>query len=204
MPPPIFETLRLIVRRLTEGDIEELITVHADADAMRFVGDGEPLSRERCAEWVEVTRRNYATRGYGMTALVLRETGEVVGFCGLVHPGGQPGAELKYALKRTFWGRGLATEAAYAMLDYGVRELGLSKVIATIYPDNIASERVLRKEWSFWKIARTTTAPSPASSPGILPASHEIPPPHRAPRDQPDAGQVDVCDRPGTPISRKL
>ena len=141
----LFETSRLIARPLTASDIDDLFEVYGDADAMRFVGDGEPLNREGCAEWVEVTRRNYATRGYGMAALVLRETGEVVGFCGLVHPGGQPEAELKYALKRTFWGQGLATEAARGMLDYGRVTFGLTKVIATIYPENRASERVLTK-----------------------------------------------------------
>ena len=141
----LFETPWLLVRRLDEGDIEALFAVYGDADAMRFVGDGEPLSREGCSEWVEVTRRNYAIRGYGMAALVWKETGEVVGFCGLVHPGGQPDAELKYALKRTFWGQGLATEAARGMLDYGAKAFGLTRVIATIYPENKASERVLTK-----------------------------------------------------------
>jgi ribosomal-protein-alanine N-acetyltransferase len=96
-------------------------------------------------EDVEVTERNYATRGYGMTALVLKESGEVVGFCGLVHPGGQPECEIKYALRRAFWGQGLATEAVRAMLAYGARTHGLSRVIATIYPENTASARVLAK-----------------------------------------------------------
>lgn len=141
----LFETPRLFARRLDEGDIEALFAVYGDADAMRFVGDGEPLCREDCAEWAEVTRRNYAIRGYGMAALILCETGEVVGFCGLVHPGGQQDVELKYALKRTFWGLGFATEAARGMLDYGAKTLGRTKVIATIYPENRASERVLTK-----------------------------------------------------------
>ena len=53
-----------------------------------------------------VTAENYDHRGYGMFALVERETGAVVGFCGLVHPGGQTEAEIKYAFLRTALGPG--------------------------------------------------------------------------------------------------
>jgi len=84
-------------------------------------------------------------RGYGMSALVLRDSGEVIGFCGLVHPGGQEVAELKYALLREHWGLGLATEAARGMLTYGESAFGIRRVIATTAPENEASHRVLGK-----------------------------------------------------------
>jgi [ribosomal protein S5]-alanine N-acetyltransferase len=141
----LFDTERLRVRRLHEGDVDALLAVYGDAEAMRWVGDGQPLSRERCVEWVAVTQRNIATRGYGMCALADRHGGEVLGFCGLVHPGGQPEAELKYALRRTAWGRGLASEAAAGMLAYAARTLGLVRVIATAAPQHLASHRVLLK-----------------------------------------------------------
>jgi RimJ/RimL family protein N-acetyltransferase len=69
----------------------------------------------------------------------------VIGFCGIVHPGNQPEAEIKYALLRSHWGQGLATEAVRGMLAYGLRELGLREVIATTSPENAASHRVLLK-----------------------------------------------------------
>ena len=47
---------------------------------------------------------NYAKRGYGMFALEEKATGRVVGYCGIVHPGGQPEPEVKYALRRSHWG----------------------------------------------------------------------------------------------------
>lgn len=148
MPPTsrvIFETPRLLGRLISADDVGELLAVYGDADAMRWVGDGRPLDRARCARWVEVTLGNYASRGYGMTALVERATGEVAGFCGLVHPGGQPEAEVKYALKRECWGRGLATEAVRALLSYGRRRFGLTHVVATVAPENVASRNVLLK-----------------------------------------------------------
>ena len=92
-----------------------------------------------------MTQANYALRGYGMFALVERATGEVVGFSGLVHPGQQPQAEMKYALARRHWGRGLATEAARAMVQLARQRFGLREVIATAAPQNTASHRVLLK-----------------------------------------------------------
>jgi RimJ/RimL family protein N-acetyltransferase len=95
--------------------------------------------------WIAVTKRNYATRGYGMSALVLKQSGSVVGFCGIVHPGGQPEAEIKYAVLPIHWGQGLATEAVRGMLAYAAERLDLRRVIATTAPENEASQRVLLK-----------------------------------------------------------
>lgn len=141
----LFQTERLLVRHLSENDIEAMHAVYGDADAMRWVGDGKPLSRDGCLKWIEVTRRNYATRGYGMSALTLHTTGAVIGFCGLVHPGNQPEAEIKYALLREYWGQGFASEATQGMLAYGARLFGMHLVIATVALDNLASQRVLLK-----------------------------------------------------------
>jgi len=141
----MFETERLIVRRLAEEDLDALFAVYGDADTMRWVDDGVPLTLEQCEEWVAVTYGNYAARGYGMSALVLRKTGAVVGFCGLVHPGGQELPELKYALVRLHWGRGLASEAAAAMVAYGAMAFSMQRILSTVAPANAASIRVLEK-----------------------------------------------------------
>lgn len=141
----LFETERLRARMLTPADADALHAVYGDAEAMRWVGDGQPLDHATCVRWIGVTQRNYAKRGYGMSALELRSTGAVVGFCGLVHPGDQRHAELKYAFLRTLWGLGLASEAAQAMLAYGARQHQLYEIIATAAPDNAASRRVLSK-----------------------------------------------------------
>jgi RimJ/RimL family protein N-acetyltransferase len=143
--PTLFHTARLRVRRLAACDLDAMGAVYGDADAMRWVGDAQPLSREACVEWLAVTDRNYATRGYGMATLQLNGGDAVVGFCGLVHPGGQLEAEIKYALRREFWNQGYASEAAIGMLDYGAHKLGLRRVIATAAPANFASHRVLLK-----------------------------------------------------------
>lgn len=133
------------MRRIEPGDGDAMLAVYGDADAMRWVGDGRPLQLEQCEEWIGVTLRNYATRGYGMVAIVEREGGQAIGFCGLVHPGGQLEAEIKYALRRDRWGHGFATEAARALISWGAATFGLREVIATTAPENKASHRVLLK-----------------------------------------------------------
>lgn len=145
MSLPIFETPRLLGRHLSPDDLEAMLDVYGDAQVMRWVGDGRPLDREQCSRWIEITHKNYSTYGYGMFALVLRQSGGVIGFCGLVHPGGQQEPEIKYALLPAFWGRGFATEAARAVLDYGAQVFHLPQVTATAYPENTASHRVLVK-----------------------------------------------------------
>jgi hypothetical protein len=75
-----------------------------------------------------VTHRNYALRGYGMTALVDRATGDTVGFIGLVHPNDQIEAELKYALSTAPGGAGgLRPKGATGMLAYAASMLGLNR-----------------------------------------------------------------------------
>lgn len=141
----LYSTERLDVRQLDACDLDTLHAVYSDADAMRWVGDGQPLDREGCKGWIEITRNNYAHRGYGMSAVVERASGLVVGFCGLVHPGGQDEAELKYAFLRAHWGRGFATEAARGMLGYGFGCLGLEAIIATVAAAHRVSQGVLMK-----------------------------------------------------------
>lgn len=141
----VFTSPRLRCRHWAGADRAALLRVYGDVDAMRWVGEGTALSEADADRWLDVTARNYARRGYGMFALEDRPTGEVVGFAGLVHPGDQPEAEVKYALDRAWWGRGLATEAVRHLLEAAAARYGLDDVIATVAPANAASQRVLAK-----------------------------------------------------------
>ncbi len=145
MSEPVFQTERLWVRRWCDADLPSLLAVYGDPEAMRWVGDGRAITLEECVRWLDVTRSNYATRGYGMFALEERASPGAIGFCGIVHPGGQPEPEVKYALARTHWGRGLATEAVSGLIGYGTGTHGMDFIIATTAPENVASHRVLLK-----------------------------------------------------------
>lgn len=141
----VFVSPRLRCRHWVTGDRAAVLEVYGDADAMRWVGDGTVLSEADADRWLGVTARNYARRGYGMFTLEDRATGQIVGFAGLVHPGDQPEAEVKYALARSWWGRGLATEAVRHLLEVAGSRYGLTDVIATVAREHAASQRVLAK-----------------------------------------------------------
>lgn len=141
----VFKTERLLVRRWRDSDLPDVLAVYGDADAMRWVGDGKPLSQEDGIKWLEVTRTNYENRGYGMFAVEEQESQEIIGFCGIVHPGGQTEPEIKYAYRRLQWGRGFATEAVVGLISYGAVAHGLRYIIATVALANVASQRVLLK-----------------------------------------------------------
>lgn len=142
---PVFETPRLRGLCLQPRHLDNLVAVYGDPEVVRWAGDRQPLDRAQCDRWVQVTQDNYARRGYGLFALERREGGGIVGFCGLVHPGQQVQAEIKYALRRDCWGQGYATEAARALLEAARQRFGLNEVIATTAPENTASHRVLLK-----------------------------------------------------------
>lgn len=119
--------------------------VYSDPIAARWVDDGLPIGREEVAPWIAKTQENYRHYGYGMSAITERNSGDVIGFIGLVHPGGQVEPEIKYSLFRLYWGRGIASEAVRGMIEYGKREHRLEEIIATLSPENGASQRVLQK-----------------------------------------------------------
>ena len=141
----LFQTTRLRCRRWTIEDFDSVFAIYSDPIAMRWVGEGKPITREACEKWFEVTETNYQNRGYGMFALEDQATGLVVGCCGLIHPGGQPEVEIKYAFLRAHWGKGLASEVVPALLRYGHLRHGLSRVIATVDPENLISQKTLIK-----------------------------------------------------------
>jgi RimJ/RimL family protein N-acetyltransferase len=141
----VFNTERLVVRRWRDSDLPVLLAVYGDAEAVRWVDDGEPITQEECVRWLQVTRANYTKRGYGMFAVEEKVAPGAVGFCGIVHPNGQTEPEVKYAYLRSHWGRGIATEALIGLIQFGATAHGLHYMIATTAPENTASHRVLLK-----------------------------------------------------------
>ncbi len=137
--------IELVVRRSQDSDLPAIQAVYGDGEAMRWVGDGRPIAHEESAKWLSVTSANYDRRGYGMFAVERKQVPGVIGFCGIVHPGGQPEPEVKYAYLRSHWGCGFATEAVIGLIHYGADTHGLQHIIATTAPANVASHRVLLK-----------------------------------------------------------
>lgn len=144
--PFIAQTPRLLLRLLALDDGAALVRVFSDAEVMRF-GDG-PQSPEWTQAWLRRALVNYERRGYGPWAVVEKDSGGLIGYCGLFdYPdiNGRPEIEIGYRLARAHWGHGYATEAVRAARDYAFGALGLTRLIALIDPANVASTRVAEK-----------------------------------------------------------
>jgi len=96
-------------------------------------------------------------RGYGQWAIEERSSSRLIGRAGIINPAEWPGAEVGYLLGRAWWGRGYATEAAQAAMDWGFEEVGFAELLSLIDPDNHASIAVatrlgesLRGETDLW------------------------------------------------------
>lgn len=137
-----FETARLRFRTFLSEDLDRLAAINADVETSRYVGDGEPLSRDQTRQWIENSRENVARFGYGTGAVVLRETGELIGWSGIARPD-EGGEEILYGFYRDYWGQGFGTELLGGLLDWAWRTLGLGELRATVHRHNGASIRML-------------------------------------------------------------
>ena len=142
------ETDRLRIRSLAESDLDALHAIYGDAETMRYIGRwGRPTeSPEGTARVLAWLQRHEALHGFGLWALDERDGDPMVGVAGLLWEEGHgPDVEVVYLVRRDRWGRGYATEAARAALEQAHGPLGLPRVIALAYPDNLASQRVMAK-----------------------------------------------------------
>jgi RimJ/RimL family protein N-acetyltransferase len=153
------ETERLLLRTPMPDDAEALAPMYADPVVMRYVGDGRPLTRAETERSVRRMIQRWEADGFGLFTVLRREDGAVIGRVGLLvwnadtwepttraeSSDGRTEVEVGYTLGRDYWGHGYATEAAGAVRDYALRELGADRLIALIIHGNTASENVARK-----------------------------------------------------------
>ena len=145
MPEPFLRTARTAIRQIVESDYDEMMSVYGDLELMRFVGDSTAISPEDCRRWIDVTLNNYRQRSYGLFIVQDAETGKCIGFIGLTHPGGRAEPEIKYVLKKPYWGRGIAQEIVLALCIYAQETWNVGLIVATVDLDNEVSHRVLSK-----------------------------------------------------------
>ncbi|MCI0353911.1 MAG: GNAT family N-acetyltransferase [Acidobacteria bacterium] len=141
----VLETERLRLRQLVAEDVDSLFTIWGDGETMRYYP--RPYSRSEVEELIERQRRRYREDGYGLWAVVLKGSGEVLGDCGLVRQEveGKSEIEVGYHFRRDSWGHGYATEAARAAVEYGFRTFGPARIIALVRPENVPSRRVAER-----------------------------------------------------------
>ena len=141
----VLTTERLVLREMTGADLDHIAALFGDEEVMRYYP--KPMTRDESRSWVEWNQRLYRSQGFGLWAMVLRDTGEFAGDCGLTpqYVDGIKEIEVGYHVCTSLQGNGYATEAAAAARDFARDVLFLSRLIAIINPANVPSQRVAGK-----------------------------------------------------------
>jgi RimJ/RimL family protein N-acetyltransferase len=144
------ETERLVLRAWDiVDDLDAYAAICADPEVMRFIGDGSTHTRAESAERLRAFEVMWEERGFGLFALELTKTGELIGFTGLALPDFlpeiMPAVEIGWRLAQPHWGQGYATEAARAVLAFGFDRVGLERIVSVHAVGNDASANVMRK-----------------------------------------------------------
>ena len=162
------ETERLVLRRFTTGDVDNLAGLDADPDVMRFVSGGIPTSREEIENDFLPAFLGYYQRyqAFGFWAAIEKSTGDFLGwFHFRPREGSAPGqVELGYRMRKSAWGKGYATEGSRALIRKGFTESGVQRVTAEAMAANTASRRVMEK--AGLTLVRTFSQPLPGAAGG--------------------------------------
>lgn len=141
----VLETERLFLRQMIPGDFAALFAVLGDPVAMQYYP--RAFSREDVTRWIARCISSYRENGYGLCAMVLKESNGVIGDCGHFRQeiDGRAEIEIGYHVLREKWRQGYATEAARASVAYGFDTLRANRLISLVRPENLPSRRVAEK-----------------------------------------------------------
>ena len=141
----ILETERLLLREFVPEDADGLMEVLGDPVAMQFYP--APLSHKEVDDWIRRNRVRYDNEGYGLWAMLLKDTGELIGDCGFFvrEVDGAFDFELGWHVRRDHWKQGYATEAAQSCVEHAFATVGAVRIIALVRPENLSSCRVAEK-----------------------------------------------------------
>ena len=144
----LLESARLTLRQFTAADAENLVRLDSDPEVMRYLSDGAPTPRAVIENEILPRFMDYDVDApaFGFWAAIERSTDDFLGWFSF-----RPAQEtpkvvaLGYRLRRAAWGKGYATEGVRTLIDLSFTELGIQRVVATTYEENLASRRVMEK-----------------------------------------------------------
>jgi RimJ/RimL family protein N-acetyltransferase len=141
----MIETERLILRKMREDDAEAFLDIFSDPIAMRYFG--VIFDRPRMDQWVRNNLEHEEQHGFSLLSVILKDNGEVIGDCGLETDkiDGQMVVGIGFDFRRSYWGRGYATEAALAVLKYGFTRFEFDSISGWIDPENTPSQRLAER-----------------------------------------------------------
>nr|MDD6336253.1 GNAT family N-acetyltransferase [bacterium] len=141
----ILETKRLFLRTMNEGDWMPLCAILQDAEVMYAYEHA--FTDEEARAWLNRQLERYQRDGFGLWAVILKETGEMIGQCGLTWQDwdGRQVLEIGYLFQKAYWHQGYATEAARACKEYAFDTLHAPEVFSIIRDNNLPSQQVARR-----------------------------------------------------------
>lgn len=139
------ETERLRLRLFTLDDLPVMYELNTDPDVIKYADSPVKDMEEARQRLEQGPLADYQKYGYGRFAVELKETGEVIGFCGIKYLPEIDLPEVGYRYLKKYWGRGIGTEAASVCVEFARDDLKVEKLVALIIPENIASIRVAEK-----------------------------------------------------------
>lgn len=134
------ETSRLMLRPPVPSDFDDWVKFHADEEVMKFLGgtQSRPMAWRGFCSYLG----SWQFLGFGMFAVVLKETGEWIGRIGPINPEAWPDKEVGWGILSKYSGKGFALESAIASMDYAFDVLGWDNLIHTIAPENFNSQKL--------------------------------------------------------------
>ena len=151
----MLETARMRFLPWGGEDWPSLRPLARDPEVMRYISGGDLWSDERNREFAEKQIKCFAERQFCFWRLIHKESGEMIGFCGLQPFDDTPETEIGWWLARDRWNQGLATEAAREALRDGFERVGLKRIVSVAMPENRASTHIMEKLGM--RFERTTT-----------------------------------------------
>lgn len=142
---PTITTKNLLLRPFTLDDVKAMHRILNGRDVLRYFPGTQSMTEEQVERSIGRLLAHWQERGYGLWALESRQTGELIGRCGLQYITETDEVEVDFILSRDYWGRGLATEAGLASIQYGFDVLKVDSIVGIVHLENRASQRVLEK-----------------------------------------------------------
>ncbi len=172
----VLETDRLILRPLELSDAEDMFAMDRNPEIHRYLWQKPTQTIEESIKIIDYVLSQYKTNKIGRFATILKDTNEFIGWTGIKFVTEQPENgninfyDYGYRLNEKFWGKGYATEASIAWLDYGFNQMKIEKMNAYTHSENLASNHILKKIgmnliekyldksntfWNWWQMENT-------------------------------------------------
>jgi RimJ/RimL family protein N-acetyltransferase len=172
---------RLRLREFRDSDLDVLAAMVGDDEQMTFYP--RPKTRDEAAAWIRRNRALYATHGFGTWLIELPPLARFAGYCGIrpLQLEEVSEVEIGWHVHKHFWNQGIATEAATLACQAAVTSFGISRLIALVHPDHVASRRVAENVG----MRRERTTVLEGDYPAIVYAAELLGPPGEEPERSP-------------------